>query len=155
MRALFAPLRPEFDNFLYAAVGEEVDGMPLSVLSVLTQLDLDPWDEAGRLASLAKGDAIEELAELIGRLPAAHGRSIKAGRIADGLIRLLPRSDKAVRAMPSYIQKKAALGPTKLWLIGPILRAADRTKLWLIPLILGAAVLLSVVAHGGLLLGGH
>jgi hypothetical protein len=155
MRAQFAPLRPEFDNFLYASVGEEVDGMPLSVMSVLTRLDLDPWDEAARLASLAKRDAIAQLAELIGRLPATHGRSIEAGRIAESLIGLLPRSDKIVRAMPSYVQKKASPGQTKLWLIGLILGAADKTKLWLIALILGAAVLVSVVAHGGLPFGGH
>jgi hypothetical protein len=41
----------EFDNFLYASIGADRNGMPLSVLSALARLDLDPWEEAsGRMA---------------------------------------------------------------------------------------------------------
>src|SRR3954447_15287871 len=47
LRPLFAPLRPDLDPFLFAVVREERDGIPLSTISALTQLGLDPWDEAG------------------------------------------------------------------------------------------------------------
>ena len=47
---------PKFDPFLFASVGEEIGGVPLSVLSVLTRLDLDPREEA---APLSAGDQAE------------------------------------------------------------------------------------------------
>ena len=52
LRRAYMPILPEFDAFLFASVGEEVDGVPLSVLSALSQLDLDPRAEAARLALL-------------------------------------------------------------------------------------------------------
>jgi hypothetical protein len=70
LRRLFAPLRPDLDDFLFAAVGDERNGIPLSMISALTQLGLDPWDEAGRLSALAKQEAVERLTELILRLSA-------------------------------------------------------------------------------------
>lgn len=41
-------LDSRFDPFLYAAVREGTDGAPLTVLSVLARLDIDPWEEAAR-----------------------------------------------------------------------------------------------------------
>jgi hypothetical protein len=35
-------LESHFDNFLYAAVREDPDGTPLTVLSILARLDIDP-----------------------------------------------------------------------------------------------------------------
>jgi hypothetical protein len=57
----YAPMFPEFDAFLFASVGEEVDGVPLSVLSALSRLGLDPRDEAARLAHLTKEAAADQL----------------------------------------------------------------------------------------------
>ena len=54
LRRSFQPLRPDLDKFLFAAVADEVDGVPLSVISALTRLGLDPWEEAGRLSSLSR-----------------------------------------------------------------------------------------------------
>ena len=42
LRPLYAPLRPDLDAFLFATVGAEHDGAPLSMLSVMTRLGLDP-----------------------------------------------------------------------------------------------------------------
>jgi hypothetical protein len=36
-----SPLGSEFDSFLYAPIGEDGNGMPLSVLSALARLDVD------------------------------------------------------------------------------------------------------------------
>lgn len=41
LRRLYAPFRPDLNNFLFAAVGEERNGIPLSMMSALAQLDLD------------------------------------------------------------------------------------------------------------------
>ena len=38
--------KSEFDSFLCAPIGEERNGMLLSVLSALARLDVDPWQEA-------------------------------------------------------------------------------------------------------------
>ena len=142
MRQLYRPMRPDLDNFLFAAVGEEIDGIPLSMISALTRLGLDPWDEAGRLSSLGRQEAIAQLAQMIVRLPGTIWSALEARRIAGGLIDLLPRRDTASAApdvRPAGSKKTAA----------------DQAKLWLIGLILGAAVLVSAIAYGGLTFGGH
>jgi hypothetical protein len=69
LRGSFRPLRPDLDKFLFGEVGDETEGMPLSVISVLTRLGLDPWEEAGRLSSLPNREAVEQLARLVGELP--------------------------------------------------------------------------------------
>jgi len=70
----YAPMLPEFDAFLFASVGEEVDG-PLSVLSVLARLGLDPRDEATRLARLTREAAADQLARMIDGLYAQRWRA--------------------------------------------------------------------------------
>ena len=57
LRRSFRPLRADLDKFLFAAVGEEIDGIPLSTISALTRLGLDPWQEVGRLSSLPRREA--------------------------------------------------------------------------------------------------
>jgi hypothetical protein len=91
----YAPLRPDLHNFLFAAVGEERNGIPLSMISALAQLGLDPWDEAGRLSSLAKQEAVERLAGLILRLPGTRRPPSDARQIAVGLIDVLPTHNDA------------------------------------------------------------
>jgi hypothetical protein len=59
----------EFDNFLFAPIGEESNGMLLSVLSALAPLDIDPWQEAAKLSGLLEGAATRRLASLIAALP--------------------------------------------------------------------------------------
>jgi transposase len=44
----------EFDAFLCAPVEERTDGPLLSVISVLAQLDIDPWQEAANLAQMSR-----------------------------------------------------------------------------------------------------
>ena len=68
LRRAFAPMLPEFDSFLFAPVGEEVNGVPLSVLSALSRLGLDPRDEAARLSALTREAAADQLARMIARL---------------------------------------------------------------------------------------
>jgi len=60
------------------------------MISALAQLGLDPWDEASRLSSLAKQEAVERLAGLILRLPGTRRPSSEARQLAVGLIDVLP-----------------------------------------------------------------
>ena len=81
--------RPEFDDFLYAAIGADRNEMPLTVLSALSRLDVDPWEEAAELSELPKDTAAQRLASLIARLPGGRWAQ-DAKAIADRLIDLLP-----------------------------------------------------------------
>jgi len=90
LRGAYAPMRPEFDPFLFAPLGEEVDGIPLSVLSALSRLNLDPRDEAARLSQLTKEIAADQLASMIARLSDRRWGLSEARRIAGRLVERLP-----------------------------------------------------------------
>lgn len=83
--------RPEFDNFLYAPIGADRNETPLSVLSALARLNLDPWKEAAELSELPKNLATQRLARSIARLPAGQWAQADSKAIAGRLIELLPR----------------------------------------------------------------
>jgi len=51
-----AALGAEFDDFLFAIIGDDRNGMQLSVVSVLARMDLDPWHEAATLAASPRGN---------------------------------------------------------------------------------------------------
>jgi hypothetical protein len=140
LRPFFAPLRPELDPFLFAVVGEERNGIPLSTISALTQLGLDPWEEAGRLASLANRDAVERLTELILRLPGARRPLSEAREIAVALIDVLPPPNGVSRT--AEMQRPGArnmVGGTK--------------SFWVICFFVIAAAFLIMMANGNLPFG--
>jgi len=68
-RPVILPAQRRFNAFLFAAIGDDKNGMVLTVASALARLGLDPWNEAGRLASLPKIGAAEALARMIAKLP--------------------------------------------------------------------------------------
>ena len=143
LRPSFLPLQPEFDQFLFATVGDETDGMPLSVVSAFARLGLDPWQEAGRLSSLGRREAVEQLARLIGEFaPAGSRQRDETQKIAGGLIGLLPTRD-AKRSVPQIQSRTRFRMP----------RMPGSAQLWVVCLVLAAAVLISAVLHGGLPFG--
>jgi hypothetical protein len=77
--------KPEFGDFLYAAIGVDSNEIPLTVLSALSRLDFDPWEEAAELCELPKDTAAQRLASLIARLPGGRGAQ-DAKAIADRLL---------------------------------------------------------------------
>jgi hypothetical protein len=84
-------LGSEFDDFLFAPVGGDVNGMTVSVLSALARLDVDPWQEAANLARLPGATAIERLTSLLMVLPGGISANPDPRTIAARLIALLPR----------------------------------------------------------------
>jgi hypothetical protein len=84
-------LPSEFDAFLFAPVGEDRNGMPLTVLSTLARSDIDPWQEAARLTEASAKIAIERLTWLITSLPGKPSTLLDSGMIAARLVALLPR----------------------------------------------------------------
>ena len=86
-----SPLGSEFDDFLFAPIGEDNNGMPLSVVSALARLDVDPWVEASKLARLPGKASVLELASLIAALPDGPSARPDPGATAARLVALLPR----------------------------------------------------------------
>lgn len=85
-----SPLGSEFNDFLYAPIGEDSNGMLLSVLSALARLDVDPWEEAAQLAQLPEETAARKLGLLIAALPNGPSARPDPATIALRLIALLP-----------------------------------------------------------------
>jgi len=83
--------RPEFDDFLYALIGADKNQMPVSVLSALARLDVDPWEVAAELTELSKDAAAKRLASLFARLPGGRLAQADPKASADRLVELLPR----------------------------------------------------------------
>ena len=92
--SLTAPIRPlgsELDAFLFAPVGEDRNGMPLSVVSVLARMDLDPWVEANKLADLPEETATRTMAGWLDALSDPALKPASPDTRATRLIALLPR----------------------------------------------------------------
>lgn len=94
-RASHFPLGSEYDNFLFAPIGDDRNGMPLSVVSLLGRMDLDPWEEAARLAGLSADAAVQKLALLLRALPDQSMLQADPDGAAIRLIALLPRRNDA------------------------------------------------------------
>ena len=143
LRGSFRPLRPDLDRFLFATVEDKIDEIPLSVISSLTRLGLDPWQEAGRLSSLSDREAVEQLARLIAELPGLLRPLDEAREIADRLIQLLPGHDTDCRSAAQVQIRPCYLTPA----------LSGTSQLWIACLVLAAAVLVRAFLHGGLPFG--
>jgi hypothetical protein len=115
----------DLNGFLQAHIGTERHGGSLSVLSAIARLGEDPWNEAGRLASLPKAAATADLARIIANMPSSLWPLPEAEIIAARLTALLP--DGAGR--------KAALGRPKL----------ERSAIVLIVLAAGGALAFNIL----------
>jgi hypothetical protein len=83
-------LRTDFNDFLFASIGPDRNDVPLSVLSALARLGLDPWEEAAELAQLPRETAARRLASSIAALPDGVPPNLEHGTIAAHLIARLP-----------------------------------------------------------------
>jgi len=90
LAARFSLLHSDLSGFLFASIGDEQNGMSLNVISALTRLGVDPWEEAARLAGLPKALAAEALAPMIARLPIARPLASDNMAVSHRLVELLP-----------------------------------------------------------------
>ena len=124
--ARFSLLHSDLNDFLFASVGDEQNGIPLSVISTLTRLGVDPWEEAVRLAALPKVLAAEALAPIIARLPTGRPQRSDNVAVAQRLVGLLP-----MRGHAAEPDRKQASARVKKYIHGAML---------VVCLALGAAV---------------
>lgn len=125
----FALGRSNLNGFLFADIGVEGSGMPLSVISALARQGLDPWQEAGRLAELPRTAAADGLAGLIAALPASPWSMPDATAIAVRLVKLLPGQGggNPLEPLPAFLSRPALPAEARQnpqWLIVPVLTMA-------------------------------
>ena len=102
-------LRSDFDAFLFAPIGEEPNGMPLTLLSMLARLGIDPWEEAADLAQLPLEPALQRLTSRLEAAPKSRpATAADTVNIATRLIALLHRAPPRKETAP------ASLPPLKL-----------------------------------------
>ena len=126
--------RPEFDDFLYASVGADRNEMPLSVVSALARLDVDPWEEAAELSKLPKDTAAQRLASLIAQLPGGCWTQEESGEIADRLIELLPHRSPST----ALAQRTRSL---------PELTHAATVKILICAVLVAAALIIATISE--------
>jgi hypothetical protein len=143
LRRSFRLLRSDFDKFLFPTVGDEIDGMPLSIISALARLGLDPREEAGRLSLLNNREAVEQLARLIAEVPGSFRPLGEARVLADGLVGLLPKHGPS-RTSALQLQIRPRYGAPAL---------PKPSQFWVVCFVLAAAALVSAIVHGGLPFG--
>lgn len=89
--ANFSLLHSELNDFLFAQLGEEENGLPLTVLSALTRLGTDPWAEGARLSELPKDAAARALVAMIAMFPREKRGVSEVVALAEKLVGLLPQ----------------------------------------------------------------
>jgi hypothetical protein len=99
------PLGSEYDNFLFEPIGDDRNGMPLSVVSLLGRMDFDPWEEAAALAGLSADEAARKLAALLRALPDQTMLQSDPDGAAARLIALLPRPTNNNKTTPSLLSR--------------------------------------------------
>jgi hypothetical protein len=106
-------LNTAFDAFLYASIGRDLNGLPISVLTALARQDIDPWQEAARLDRLQLESAMPRVLSLIDTLPADTGTGLDPRITAERLINLLPhlpiRRGRKTRSSPKHSQATIAM----------------------------------------------
>jgi hypothetical protein len=102
-----SPLRTDFNDFLFSPVGDDSNGMHLTLLSVLARSGVDPWLEAADLAALSRESATQKLVSLLAGVPNGPGADTET--VASRLVALLhaapkPRAE-AARAAPPLMSR--------------------------------------------------
>ena len=87
-----------YEDFLLAPICDEPGGMRLSVLSALARMNVDPWEEAARLAALTTADAQKTLVSTLNLFPGKRQRSAETELLAVRLIALLPKASETTVA---------------------------------------------------------
>src|SRR4051812_29782643 len=81
----------EYAAFLFEPLGDDRNGVPLALASILGRMSLDPWSEAASLAAMPTDAAARKLALFIEAMPNHALPRVESNTLAERLIRLLPK----------------------------------------------------------------
>jgi hypothetical protein len=84
-----AQLRTDLDNFLFAAIADDTNGMPLTMITALARSGADPWAEAADLAVLSRESATQKLILLLAGVPNGPTPGADTATVASRLVALL------------------------------------------------------------------
>jgi hypothetical protein len=115
-RSRFSTLSASYDDFLFAPVCEDPNGLRLSVLSALARFNVDPWEEAARLAAMPKQIAETTLLSILDLVSGRSWKSSEAAAAAAQLVRLLPRLDEAAATATADARTGTAHRTNYWWL---------------------------------------
>jgi|GEM_PF-2774748 len=91
LRPGFGPAYPELEPFLLAEIGDDRNGLAVTVQSALARLDLDPQTEAVRIYEQSREAAVRSLTDLIETLPEdGSWTKFDARELATDLLTLMP-----------------------------------------------------------------
>jgi hypothetical protein len=126
LRPEYSLIHSEFNDFLFALVGEEENGMQLTVLSALVRLGFDPWREAARLSELTEEAATSALAAAISALPEGDWKGSDSRSIAVRLVDRLPKhvSPSAKSPPGQSIEDRKPKSEAQKWLVWIAISAA-------------------------------
>lgn len=79
-----------YEPFLFASLGDDGNGAPLAMASILGRMKLDPWSEAALLAAMPAEAAATRIASLIEAVPRQSAKLTDFAALAAGLVKLLP-----------------------------------------------------------------
>ena len=125
--------RSQLDDFLFAPIGCEKNGMTLTVLSALARLDIDPWREAASLAQMPRESAAIRMSSLIAELPEKPSGRLDPEAIAARLIARLPHQSAAAPAPGKALPRASAVNHSGLFIF-----------LTLAAFLLGARILIAI-----------
>jgi len=129
--AVFLP-RSGLDEFLFAPVTDETNGMTLSVLSMLARTGVDPWSEAAELARLPQAKASDALTTLIGELPRGLVPNGETESIVARLVALLPLRQNSKIILSRAVQSSGALTQTHAVTIAAMLICFLMGAVWFV-----------------------
>jgi hypothetical protein len=90
-----------YNDFLFAVICEEPNGTQLSVLSALTRIDIDPWEEAARLAAMTEPIAKSRLVSVLDQASENSWSPSQKAAIASRLIGRLPSTNDGGGSAPT------------------------------------------------------
>lgn len=95
-----------YDDFLFSVICEEASGAQLSVLSALTRLDIDPWEEAARLSAMTEPIAKSRLIYMLNQACGSSWSPSQIASIATRLVGRLPSTnDNQGRSAPGPVSE--------------------------------------------------
>ena len=103
----------QYTAFLFEPLGDDRNGVPLALASILGRMNLDPWSEAASLAAMPAAVAAQKLAALIEAMPNHSWMRPESNTLAERLIRLLPAPPPPSIATAAATESLADVEATK------------------------------------------
>jgi hypothetical protein len=90
-----------YERFLYASICEQNNGTQVTVLSALVRADIDPWEEASRLATMPRAKAEATLSSILHQISDQNWTGPEVEAVSARLVQLLPTRDAGESAITS------------------------------------------------------